>query len=253
MKIFRTFVLICFFVTNSAGATTVIYQNMNDLQNTSDIIVTGTISKIKSKYHKKKDIFTTITLVDASEITEDGLMSINHKVRVRHMGGVIEEFDDKGKMVKSTGSIIAGTPRFEEGQQVIFYLTENGIRPLPFSGFTQGIFTINEVNEIQDSDGKAIIGLNGYDLIKRRDKSIYIAEWNVKEKEALNYNNFKNVKKDEFFSIIKEMKINKKIRNKTKSYLQDLPSEVQIPELTAVAVKAPPMSAKQFANSEENH
>src|SRR5438445_765842 len=61
-------VALLFFYAMQTQATTLLQKSLNDLVAESDGIVVGTVSEMKSRYDKKKDVQTLVTLTELQVI-----------------------------------------------------------------------------------------------------------------------------------------------------------------------------------------
>ncbi|GJQ57526.1 MAG: hypothetical protein D8M57_18935 [Candidatus Scalindua sp. AMX11] len=178
-------------------ATTILYSSFNELIDNSQHVVEGIVNEIesmplgrknqkedKSRSGNKKsigtkgrlgDIFTVITLTDAVLIDANGKEKLKEKVKLRIRGGVLDIMDDDGQTVIGEEGVIAeGTPYFEVGEHVILFITNNGIADIPFNGWGQGVFRVDETGQISDSSNNPIIGLAGADLVTKTDEGLMV-------------------------------------------------------------------------------
>lgn len=153
--------LALFVQVSLSSATTVFYQGMDDLVSGSDDVVTGVIKRIKSKLEGDGLIYTTMELKPAYVIGEYGLEEQSKPIKVRFLGGEVE----------GMAAEVHGMPKFSEGDEVVLFLTANGVSPIPFRGFYQGVFSVDGEKNILNSHREAVVGIKGNRLILHSEKS----------------------------------------------------------------------------------
>jgi len=152
----------------SANATTVLYQNFNNLVNESDHIIEGIVKKIKVKKNKNGEVYTIVSISEAYTVTKSGKNKLQKMVQIRYKGG---ETEVKGKVIGVEGMCMHGTPKLDIGKSHILFIKNNGEADMPILGWGQGLFHIEEDESILDSDYNPIVGFDGGDiLIKKNGK-----------------------------------------------------------------------------------
>lgn len=159
------------------NATTVLYQDFNQLVDNSDHVVGGTVAKIESKQlgndKKGGDIFTVITLEEAYVVDASGKEQLRNKVKLRYKGGVVNLYDKDGKtVIGEEGSLANGTPQFQVGEQVILFVSNNGVANMPFTGWGQGVFRVGADGGIRDVDHHPVVGLEGTDIVTETENGL---------------------------------------------------------------------------------
>lgn len=150
----------------SAQATTVLYKNFEELVDDSDYIVGGTVAETKSTKHQNGEIFTVVTLQESFLVSEAGTDNANKPVKIRFKGGSVPVLDDNGESVGVEGVHAHGAPEFELGQKVILFVSNNGVADMPIYGWKQGLFYVNENDEITDADGLPVVGFDGANIVR---------------------------------------------------------------------------------------
>lgn len=162
-KIWTLLMLMCLiFETPTVGATTLLYQNFDDLVSKAEAIVIGTVQKTAPHKGSEKKSHTFVTLTDLQVILGD----YHQKTLVlRIQGGEIE-----GK-----GMIVVGSPIFKPDDRVLLFLRGNGKNMVPVVGWTQGVFriifdSVNQQDVVTDYQGNRLFGINANNLIKEHVK-----------------------------------------------------------------------------------
>jgi len=165
MKIKTIFAICVGMMFATANATTVLYQDFNQLVDQSQHVVTGTVKNIKTTKQKDGDIYTVVTLKNSSTVTSAGKNLLSRNVKIRLKGGVIKVKDKKGNVIGEEALITHGTPEFVKGEQVILFVSKNGVSDMPIVGWGQGVFKIDSSNTITDGNAQPVVGLSGADLV----------------------------------------------------------------------------------------
>jgi len=155
----RIVMLACLLLlAGSVGATTLLYQNFDNLVSKAETIVIGTVQKTESHNGSGKKIFTFLTLTDIEVI-----LGNNYKktLVLRLNGGEV----DGNKMT------VTGSPIFRSNDRVLLFLRGNGKNVVPVVGWTQGVFRIKndpvtQQDIVTDHEGNRIFGMKENDLIK---------------------------------------------------------------------------------------
>lgn len=156
-------------VFTQANATTVLYQNFNQLVDGSDHVVSGTVTD-KQYQAAGDDVYTVITLTSASIIEQTGQRTIDQPILLRHYGG--ETISPDGKSIE--GLSMSGTPELSVGQTVLLFVKDNGISHMPFSGWGQGVFVIHEDKSISNIEKNAVVSMQGANILFSSDiKNMY--------------------------------------------------------------------------------
>lgn len=158
MKAIPLVALILFYALQ-AQATTLLKKSLNDLLAESDGIVVGTVSEMKSRYDKKKDIQTLVTVTNLQVV--HGHYDAPSLV-LQLQGGEIE-----GDVLE-----IHGSPKFEANDRVILFIKDNGRELVPFVGWTQGVFRVSRDTKgndrVKDHEGNNVMAVSGDDLVKEQ-------------------------------------------------------------------------------------
>jgi len=158
MKAIPLVALILFYAVQ-AQATTLLKKSLNDLLAESDGIVVGTVSEMKSRYDKKKEIQTLVTLTELQVV--HGHYNAPSLV-LQLQGGEIE-----GDVLE-----IHGSPKFESKDRVVVFIKDNGRELVPFVGWTQGVFRVSRDakgnDRVKDHEGNNVLAVAGADLVKEQ-------------------------------------------------------------------------------------
>lgn len=165
-------------ISTTLQATTLLYKNFNDVIDEAQFVVSGTIKKLKVKETKEGDYYTTVVLKDASFIDADGEHDAYKNIKIRYKGGAIDIIEN-GKVIGSKGMYAEGTPQLNKGEQVILFISNNGISDMPFHGWGQGIFKIDDNLNMKDSQQQSIVSINGGNLVVKK------SDGNIQEKGRL--------------------------------------------------------------------
>lgn len=144
-------------------ATTVLYKNFDNLVDESDHVVGGTVENMRAKKHKDGEIYTVVTLKDGFIITETGKAATNKPIKIRYKGGEVAISGKTGV----EGSHANGTPEMTVGEQVILFISNNGVADMPIYGWGQGLFHIDEAEGVSDTSRFPIVALDGSHLVRK--------------------------------------------------------------------------------------
>ncbi|WP_320824088.1 hypothetical protein [Reinekea sp.] len=149
----------------TAQATTVLYQNLNQLVDTSQHVLTGLITQMDAEQAADGDIYTTLVLQNAARITAAGATPIAKAVTLRFKGGSVAQLDKKQRQVGEQTLLTHGAPEFSLGDSLVVFVSHNGVADMPFVGFSQGVFKVNARQEVLTAQQEPIVGFQGADLI----------------------------------------------------------------------------------------
>lgn len=129
-------------------ATSLVYRSMRDLVSRAELITVATVSGMEARVSPAGEIFTFVTFSELLPIRGAFQQS---QLTVRLPGGKVDE----------AMQIIPGAPNFSTGERLIlFFKGVNDPRKMvPFVGWTQGIFRLNESYEVHDYDDTPVIGV----------------------------------------------------------------------------------------------
>jgi hypothetical protein len=153
------FASLALLTANVASATTVEKMSLRDLAKKSDAIVLAHVEDASARYDSNKEIYTYITLRVLEPVRGPKADAV---ITIRQLGGVVGDI----------ASIVPGTPRFKQGEEVVLFLTKNDAAGYPWvMGLQQGKYTVtsdekgrksvrNEIDErsLLSPNGKAIGG-----------------------------------------------------------------------------------------------
>lgn len=146
-------------------ATTVPYKDFTQLVDESQHVVSGIVKNIKYKRLRDGQLYTIVKLKQAYSITDSGETPISKNVKIRIKGGEEPILDENGVAIGMNIEQLVGTPTFTKGEEVILFISNNGIADMPIYGWGQGYFTVASDRTIKSSDGDSIVALNGADLV----------------------------------------------------------------------------------------
>ena len=173
MKFKLALALICTLFFCNANATTVLYQDFNQLIDNSQHVVVGKVKKVKVKKAKKDgEIYTTILLQNAYTVESGGPEPLNSTVKIRFKGGQIEIKDKNGKGIGTEGYELVGAPKLEEGDKVLLFVENNGVADMPIYGWGQGVFKIDDSESIKDVRNNPVVGFDGADIISNTPEGL---------------------------------------------------------------------------------
>jgi len=210
--------------SSNGHSTTILYKTFAEITEQSDYLVYGTIQSTKAKKSHTGFIYTVLTIKDAYQITPEGLVDINHPVKLTYEGGVIFTYGDDGKPVQTEGQLVLGTPVFNDGDQVIVAIKDNGKTGMPVFGWAQGIFIVDG-QDVYDYIGNELVGFTQDSLVKRRGNDVFVANKLLQGANKKHYGKAKKIKKLEFISVVSERLKNKR---KFKTDTLDLFEEAQL-------------------------
>jgi hypothetical protein len=156
----------------AANATTVLYQNFNQLVDSSEHVVLGTVKNVVANKKNDGDIYTVITLQESSTVTTVGRTPLNRIVKIRIKGGTIEIKDKMGNVIGEETLLTHGVPEFSTGEKVVLFVSKNGVSDMPIVGWGQGVFRIDGKNSIRNVNNQPVVGLSGADLITLTDQGL---------------------------------------------------------------------------------
>jgi hypothetical protein len=139
-----------------APATTVLYKDFESLVKEADGIVAGTVTDVQARYGHDRKIYTLVKIQDVQVLAGSYGRG---ELYVRLLGGEVQ-----GDVLD-----VQGSPQFAVGDQVVLFLQGNGKQIVPFVGWTQGVFRIQDVagrQIVTDSDGNRVLGIRGNMIIK---------------------------------------------------------------------------------------
>ena len=135
----------------AAQATTVLRESFPDLVEKSEGIVVGTLLAKESRYGADRAIYTFWTLGDLQIVS--GAYA-EPQLELRVLGGEVD--GDRLSVV--------GAPSFAIGDRVVLFLRGNGRYPVPFVGWTQGVFRVGPDGAIADHEGNRLLGIQNLEL-----------------------------------------------------------------------------------------
>ncbi len=154
LKLISALVFSC--VTH-AHATTLLYQNLDDLSAEAEQIVVGTVAKTESTYGTDKNIYTFVTITDMDSLKGQTKES---ELVLRFNGGQVGEDIHE----------IVGSPYFKTNEKVVLFVRGNGQNLIPLVGWTQGVFRVVADqaggNIVTDNDGNFLLEASGKNLVK---------------------------------------------------------------------------------------
>ncbi|MGR9052228.1 MAG: hypothetical protein ACU84J_06225 [Gammaproteobacteria bacterium] len=160
----------------SVNATTVLYQDFNQLVDGSEHVIAGTVADVKSSRHGKNDpeVYTVVTLENAYSIKAHGKVQLRKKVKLRYKGGMLDIVDNDKNVIGREVTMAHGTPQFVAGEKVVVFVNRNGVANMPFHGWGQGVFRVGDYDELLDHDGNPVVGMQGADLVVRTDEGVTV-------------------------------------------------------------------------------
>ena len=140
----------------TATATTMIKLSLKDLAKKSDAIVLARVEDQVSRYEQNKEIYTYYTL----RVLEPVKGAKNEQtITIRQIGGIVDNI----------ASVVPGTPRFRNGEEVVVFLTQKDATGYPWvMGLQQGKFSV-----VQDEKGQKRVRneLSGVEFLSLNGKS----------------------------------------------------------------------------------
>jgi len=138
--------------------TTLVKKSLAELLSESDGIVVGTVSDLKSRYDKKKDLQTFVRLTDL-------------KIVHGHYDGSSLTLQMQGGEINGNVLEVQDSPKFAVKDRVVLFLKDNGHELVPFVGWTQGVFRVfydeqTGVDRIKDNSGNPVLAVAGDEIIK---------------------------------------------------------------------------------------
>lgn len=141
-------------------ATTILYRSLFDLIDTSDDIITGEVVSIHStKDELTETIYTIVELANGTLISARGEITLTENIKIRYKGGVVDIIQN-GTVIGQETLRMSGGPKFETGEKLILFLTDNGQAPMPLNGLTQGFFRIDNNDYIYDYRHQPVVGIS---------------------------------------------------------------------------------------------
>ena len=136
-------------------------KSLDDLLAESDGIVVGTVSDVKARYVKDREIHTFVTLIDL-EIVHGRYDAPRLILQLK--GGEID-----GDVLE-----IQGSPRFAPKDRVVLFLKDNGQAMVPFVGWAQGVFRVfydekTGTERVKDHEGHQVMRVEGGELLIREN------------------------------------------------------------------------------------
>ncbi len=160
-------------VLAQAHATTVPYKNFDNLVDEAEHVVLGTISEMNVK-KQKGEIYTVITLKQASTIGSTGQTKTKKPIQIRYKGGALYQHGRNGQIIGVEGSMADGTPELSVGDRVILFISNNGIADMPIHGWGQGVFHIDEAEGVNDVDRTPVVGIDGANIVLKAQNGLLI-------------------------------------------------------------------------------
>ncbi len=136
--IMKTFTLGALLFAFPAFATTVVALDLPALSRSSDAIVQGRVAKVEAKMSKDGGRITTHVTVDVTDTLKGE--PTNTTIEIVQPGGVVGDIGQK----------VAGTTRFQVGDEVVTFLERRGGKRFMLTGMAQGCFRVE-----RSSDGQA--------------------------------------------------------------------------------------------------
>lgn len=141
-----------------ASATTIVSMNFNEITQTADGILAGTVTDITSRRAEDGIIYSFVTLGDL-EVLGGRYTGETFTLRIEggQVGGEVQE--------------VVGAPNFREGERVIVFVDDNGERIVPIAGWQQGLFRIvsdpqTGAEYVVDAVGNRVYGVREGEVIK---------------------------------------------------------------------------------------
>lgn len=155
------YAIVFMFLAAPVHATTVLYQNFDDLVDKSEVVLKGRVKNKESFKNNEGGIFTYVTLDNIEVISGD----YNEKEYIMLLEG-----GDVGAEIQE----IPGTPEFEDGERVILFVSGNGKSPVPLVGWSQGLFRVKKAQDtnqdiVTDSNGNRIFAIEG-NAVKKENR-----------------------------------------------------------------------------------
>lgn len=123
-------VLGCLSPVAPARATVVIPLAPEELAEEADAIVTGTVTRIRSRWNREQSQITTTIVIAVDEVLKGEVP--DGKIKVTHHGGSVGD----------SHAWIQGNPQFRRGERVLVFLTEQPDGSLRVSHLYQGKFSL---------------------------------------------------------------------------------------------------------------
>lgn len=145
------------FCSMNASATTLEYKDFDQLVDEADTVVEGVVQSIDTKKNGR-EIYREVELASVSSFEDIGRVNGKNGAKFRIYGGQMD----------GTIMMAAGAPDFAPGDHVILFVKENGNWAVPFVGWEQGVFRVNELGEVADNEGNKVFGKSGKSLVKEK-------------------------------------------------------------------------------------
>ena len=165
IHILKALIMLCAYIGIEVNATTILYQDLSELSKSSEHVLKGTVKKIKVK-ERKGTIFTIVVLKDAYLIENEQELQVGENVKIKFKGGVKEIFDNDGNQIGSVKQEMIGSPKFKVGEEVLLFVSGNGLRDMPIVGWEQGKFTLTDSSVLTNA-GNQIVGISKDDIIEK--------------------------------------------------------------------------------------
>jgi hypothetical protein len=126
--------LAVFLSRGQARATSMLYQDVASLTQSSDAVVHGTVTKTESRWSGDHKRIVTDVWVDVSEFLKG---KGNKTVVVQQPGGEVD----------GIGQRVSGLASFAEGEEVVLFLERQGAERYRLAGMAQGKFRVERSSD----------------------------------------------------------------------------------------------------------
>lgn len=170
-----------FLISTMASATSVESIDFDEAITSSHVIIVATAEMHefeRKKAGKKKNAFTKVKFKDVIQIDRSGLNLVNRKYVLKFRGGLLLDTEDskyekitKNKNAKNVINdlieseqiysvhVSGSAVEIEDGMRYLMFLNKPNNQDEPIVGFTQGIYIVDEYENISDYFGVPIIGI----------------------------------------------------------------------------------------------
>ncbi|MEL7477841.1 MAG: hypothetical protein AAGJ17_02945 [Pseudomonadota bacterium] len=152
---FLFFVLVFSFSTHG---TVLFNMSIEELVEESSYVVSGVVES-SDPIDVNGNIYTIVSIGNASFITELGQLAAKDSVKIKVIGGEIPIIED-GIEVGIDGQYVDGAPEFTVGEEVVVFINKDAGSLSSVTGLNQGLFRIDSNNQVLNHNYQNVLSLN---------------------------------------------------------------------------------------------
>lgn len=133
-------------------------MSIEELVEESSYVVSGVVES-SDPIDVNGNIYTIVSIENASFITELGQLAAKDSVKIKVIGGEIPIIED-GIEVGIDGQYVDGAPEFTVGEEVVVFINKDAGSLSSVTGLNQGLFRIDSNNQVLNHNYQNVLSLN---------------------------------------------------------------------------------------------